>query len=227
MIRLDYADPQSIVDAVDYVLEQTGGTLDALFNNGAYSHPGAFEDLSTDHVRTLLESNFLGWYDLTRRLLPAMRRQGHGRIVQCSSVLGFIAVRFSGAYAASKFAVEGWTDALRLELRDTPISVSLIQPGPIRSRMLDNARNKFLDTIDVRNSHFRRDYGRELSRMKSGSRSSYFKLGPEAVMKPLLHALEAERPRARYRVTVPTRMVALLKRLLPTAMLDRVLLRQR
>jgi NAD(P)-dependent dehydrogenase (short-subunit alcohol dehydrogenase family) len=227
VVRLDYAAPETIAAAVVHVLEETGGKLDALFNNGAYAHPGAVEDLSTDHIRNLFESNFFGWYDLTRRLLPTMRKQGHGRIINCSSVLGFIAVRFSSAYASSKYALEGWSDSLRLELRDTGIHVSLIQPGPIHSNMLNNARDRFLNTVDVRNSPFRRDYGREISRMKSGSKSSYFKLGPEAVMDKLIHALESPRPRSRYRITVPTHVGAMLKRLLPTRVMDRVLLRQR
>lgn len=226
-VRLDYGDPESIRTAVAYTLERTGGRLDALFNNGAHSHPGAVEDLSTEHLRVVMESNFFGWYELTRQILPTMRTQGHGRIIQCSSVLGFIAIRFTSAYSASKYAVEGWSDSLRLELRDTGIHVSIIQPGPIRSRMLENSRNRFIETIDVRNSHFRRDYGREMSRFKSGAKSSYFKLGPEAMMKPLLHALESDHPKARYRVTIPTRVGAVLKRLLPNALLDRVLITQR
>jgi NAD(P)-dependent dehydrogenase (short-subunit alcohol dehydrogenase family) len=226
-VRLDYADEESIGAAVDYVVAATGGRLDALFNNGAYAHPGAVEDLSTNHLRALLETNFIGWYDLTRRILPAMRRQGSGRIVNCSSVLGFVAVRFTSAYSASKFAVEGWSDALRLELRGTGITVSLLQPGPIRSRMLENARTRFMNTIDVRNSPFRTDYGRELSRLSGSSKRSAFKLGPEAMLAPLIHALESPAPRARYRVTIPTLVGAWLKRLLPTGMMDRVLLRQR
>ncbi len=226
-VQLDYADEDSIAAAVEHVLAETGGRLDALFNNGAYAHPGAVEDLSTGHLRALLETNFIGWYDLTRRVLPVMRKQGHGRIVNCSSVLGFVAVRFTAAYSASKFAVEGWSDALRLELRGTGIHVSLLQPGPIRSRMLENARARFMDTIDVRNSPFRSDYGRELSRLSGSSKRSAFKLGPEAMIAPLIHAIESPAPRARYRVTVPTQVGAWLKRLLPTGMMDRVLLRQR
>lgn len=226
-VQLDYANEDSIAAAVEHVLAETGGRLDALFNNGAYAHPGAVEDLSTGHLRALLETNFIGWYDLTRRVLPVMRKQGHGRIVNCSSVLGFVAVRFTAAYSASKFAVEGWSDALRLELRGTGIHVSLLQPGPIRSRMLENARARFMDTIDVRNSPFRSDYGRELSRLSGSSKRSAFKLGPEAMIAPLIHAIESPAPRARYRVTIPTLVGAWLKRLLPTGMMDRVLLRQR
>ena len=226
-VRMDYADPASIKSAFDEVMRRTGGTLDALFNNGAYSHPGAIEDLTVDHLRELFETNVFGWFDLTKRVLPVMRKQGSGRIINCSSVLGFVAVRFTGAYAASKHAVEGWSDALRLELKGTGIDVSIIQPGPIHSRMIEHARVRFMETIDVRNSPFRGDYGRELSRLASGARSSNFTLGPEAVFDKLVLALESPHPRARYRITIPTRVGAWLKRVLPTRIMDRVLLGQR
>lgn len=226
-VRLDYADPATIAAAVTHVLTATGGTLDALFNNGAYSHPGAVEDVSPDHLRAVLETNVVGWYDLTRRVLPAMRKQGHGRIVNCSSVLGFVAVRFTGTYSASKYAVEGWSDALRLELRGTGIHVSIIQPGPIESRMVENARTRFLETIDIRNSPFTQEYRREISRLSGTGRRSAFRLGPEALVAPLIHALESPSPRARYRVTVPSQVGAWLKRILPTRALDHILVRQR
>ncbi|MHA1157142.1 MAG: SDR family oxidoreductase [Alphaproteobacteria bacterium] len=227
VVHLDYSDPATIEAAVTQVLAATGGRLDALFNNGAFGHPGAVEDLPTAHIRTLFEVNFFGWYELTRQLLPVMREQGHGRIVQCSSVLGFVAIRFASAYVASKHAVEGWSDALRLELSDTGIHVSIIQPGPIHSRMLENARIRFIETVDMRHSVFRADYGRELARLKQSGKPSRYKLGPEAVMMKLVHALESERPRARYRVTVPTYAGAVAKRLLTTRALDRMLLGRR
>jgi NAD(P)-dependent dehydrogenase (short-subunit alcohol dehydrogenase family) len=226
-VRLDYAEPESIRTAVDDVLAATGGTLDGLFNNGAYSHPGAVEDVSADHLRAVLETNVVGWYDLIRRVLPVMRRQGHGRIVNCSSVLGFVAVRFTGAYSASKFAVEALSDTLRLELAGTGIYVSLLQPGPIHSRMLENSRMRFLETVDIRNSPFLEDYRREISRLNGGPESFTFKQGPNAIVAPLVHALESPNPRARYRVTIPSRLGAWLKRLLPTKVMDRVLIRQR
>lgn len=226
-VRIDLADDESIASGVDWVLERTGGTLDALFNNGAFSTPGAFEDVATEHVRKMFDTNFFGWYELTRRVLPAMRKQGHGRIINCSSVLGFMSVRFMGAYAASKHAVEGWNDSLRLELEGTGIHPIILQPGPIKSRMLDNARAHFLETVDVRNSSFRSEYGRELSKYASGNRTSSFKKGPEAVVNSLIKALEDPRPRARYRVTIPTQVGAWLKRLLPTRWLDKILMMQR
>ena len=131
-LPLDLCDPASIADAVEQVLEQTGGRLYALFNNGAYSQPGAVEDLETRVLRTQFETNLFGWHDLTRRLIPVMRRQGEGRIIQNSSVLGFVSLRYRGAYNASKYALEGLSDTLRLELDGSGIHVSLIEPGPIK-----------------------------------------------------------------------------------------------
>ncbi len=226
-LRLDLSDSASIAEAVDEVLKRTGGRLDALFNNGAYSQPGAFEDVPTENVRQLFETNFFGWYELTRRVLPVMRKQGHGRIVNCSSVLGFVSLRFMGAYAATKHAVEGWTDTLRLELQGSGVEAIILQPGPIHTRMLDNARGHFIGIVDARNSVFRNDYRSELSRYASGNRANPFKRGPEAVADKLFHALEDARPRARYRVTIPTLVGSWLKRLLPTRVMDRLLLHQR
>ncbi len=226
-LHLDLSDNASIAAAVDEVLRRTGGKLDALFNNGAYSQPGAFEDVPTENVRKLFETNFFGWYELTRLVMPVMRKQGHGRIVNCSSVLGFVSARFMGAYSATKHAVEGWTDTLRLELHGTGIEAIILQPGPIHTRMLDNARGHFIETVDVHNSLYRGDYSRELKKYATGHRTNWFKLGPEAVAKKLFHALEDPHPRPRYRVTIPTLVGAWLKRLLPTRIMDKVLLQQR
>ena len=130
-LRLDYCKPDTIAETADTVLSETDGRLFALFNNGAYGQLGAVEDVPTSALRAQFEANLFGWHDLTCRLIPAMRKQGAGRIVQCSSVLGLVAMKHRGAYVASKFALEGLSDALRLELRGTGIHVSVIQPGPI------------------------------------------------------------------------------------------------
>lgn len=225
--RLDYEDESSIAAAVAAILERTGGRIDALFNNGAYAIPGALEDIPTGAMRELFEANFIGWHDLTRRVLPAMRKAGRGRIVQCSSILGFIAMPYRGAYNASKFALEGYSDTLRLELAGTGIHVSLIEPGPIATRFTENAMANFHRVIGeagMEASPYRRVYERRLKRM-AGGEPSPFKLPPEAVVKELIHALEAPRPRARYRVTTPTKVMALARRLLSTRALDRMLAR--
>jgi NAD(P)-dependent dehydrogenase (short-subunit alcohol dehydrogenase family) len=219
-LRLDYSDAASIAAAVAAVLDKTSGQLHALFNNGAYAHPSAIEDLATADLRALFEANFIGWHDLTRRVIPVMRAQGSGRIVNCSSVVGFIAGPFNGAYAASKFAVEGWSDALRLELAGTAISVSLIEPGPIATRFREHAREHFLATVDPAASPFREDYRREAGRLTDDYPGSLFELGPGAVTSALLRALTSRRPRPRYRVTLPAHAGALGKRLLPTRLLD-------
>ena len=218
-LYLDYREPDSIAALAKAVLERTGGRLDALFNNGAYAQPGAVEDLSSKVLREQFEVNFFGWHDLKRQLIPAMRRQGSGRIGMCSSVLGLWALKYRGAYNASKFAVEALSDTLRLELRGSGIFVATIEPGPIRSRFREHAHDAFVRNIDRENSAHRKAYEDQLARLE-GERSSRFKLGPEAVFSALHHALESKKPRPHYHVTHATRLVALALRILPRRALD-------
>ena len=224
--QLDYTDASSIATAVDHVLEQTGGTLDALYNNGAHATPGAVEDLPTDALREIFESNFFGWHELTRKIIPVMRAQGHGRIIQCSSVLGLVTMPWRGAYNSTKFALEGLTDTLRIELRDTPIHVTMIEPGPITSNIRANSIPHFERWIDWKSSARKAQYESALlDRLYTARGPDRFELPPQAVVDRLIHALEADRPRPRYYVTTPTRISGILKRILPTRALDWVLSR--
>ena len=213
-IYLDYAEPDSIAAAADKITELTGGKLYGLFNNGAYGQQGAVEDLPVDALRIQLESNVIGWHDLTRRLLPLMRANGSGRIVQNSSVLGLIALKWRGAYNASKFALEGLSSTLRMELKGTGIHVSLIEPGPIISSFNENAQIHFKKHIDVEKSHYREKYEAVFKRFEKGHNTPVT-LGPEAVLAKLLHALESPKPKAHYYVTLATHGFAILKRILP------------
>ena len=221
-LALDLADSASIEQAVERVLEATGGRLDALFNNAGYGQPGAVEDVSREALRAQFETNLFGAHELTARVLPAMRRQGSGRVVNHSSVLGLVALPYRGAYNASKFALEGLTDTLRLELHGTGIQVSLIDTGPVRSRFRENALAMFQRHIDVEASAHREVYRAVLARLEA-SGDAPFTLGPEAVARALVHVLESRRARPRYYVTAPSRVFALLRRLLPTWALDALL----
>jgi len=224
--QLDLERSESVQQAMDWVEAETGGEIFALFNNGAYGQPGAIEDLSRDLLRRQLEINLLGWHELTCRVLPLMRQQGFGRIIQNSSVLGLITMRFRGAYNTSKFALEGYSDTLRQELADTDIHVSLIEPGPVRSKFRENAFKAFRDNINIESSHFCDTYKRVLKRLsKQDSGDDPFTLGPEAVLDKVIHALESKRPRARYYVTFPTHLFGILRRILSTRALDWILLR--
>ncbi len=222
---LDLDDAASIRTALDEALRRTGGTLDALYNNGAYGLPGAAEDLPTDALRAIFETNFFGWHELTRQVLPVMRAQGHGRVVMCSSVLGLVTMRWRAAYVATKFALEGYTDTLRLELSDTPIRVILIEPGPITSRIRENSVPHFERWIDWQNSPHRARYERSLLKRLYAQKTKPdpFELPPAAVTKKLIHALESPRPRPRYYVTTPTWIAGLARRFLSTRMQDRIL----
>lgn len=222
-LQLDLDDSASIQRALDEVLARTGGTLDALFNNAGYGQPGAVEDLSRAVLRAQFETNLFGMLELTNRVIPVMRRQGHGRIVQNSSILGFIVLAYRGAYNASKFAIEGITDTLRLELRGTGIHVSLIEPGPIKSRFRANAFAAYRHHIDAQASAHRACYAAMEARLQKVGPAAPFTLGPEAVLEKLIRALESPRPRARYPVTKPAYFFAYAKRLLPGVWLERIL----
>ncbi|MCK5640648.1 MAG: SDR family oxidoreductase [Gammaproteobacteria bacterium] len=224
-LQLDLSDSTSISAAVDEILLRTGGTLDALFNNGAYGQPGAVEDLHREVLREQFETNLFGTHELTCQILPIMRKQGHGRIIQNSSLLGFVNLPFRGAYNASKHALEGLTDTLRLELADTNIHIMLIEPGPIKSQFRANAFAMFKKNILFETSAFNTTYEGMIKRLNKKGPAAPFTLPADAVVKKLIHALESPRPKIRYAVTFPTYLFATLKRLLPSRYLDWVLLR--
>lgn len=221
--HLDVTDNDSIEQTLAAIFEQTNHKLDFLFNNGAYGQPGAIEDLPTTALREQFETNLFGWHELTTRIIPVMRAQGHGRIIQCSSVLGFVSLKYRGAYNASKYALEGLTDTMRLELKEANIQVSLIQPGPIDTKFRSNALTAFNKHIDIESSAYKDDYLVQIERLSLKNPSGAMTLPASAVTKALIHALEAKRAKVRYRVTTPTKMFALLKRLLPSRWLDKLL----
>ena len=224
-LLMDYARPETISALIATVRERTGDRVDALFNNGAYGQPGAVEDLSTDVLREQFETNFFGWHELTRQVIPLMRRQGRGRIVNVSSILGLIPYRFRGAYTASKFALEGLTITLRMELQDSGIHVSLIEPGAIATRFTTNALAKIEEHIDLEHSAHAAEYRRQLARLNSTGPVNRHKLGPEAVYDVLKSALNAKNPRPHYVVTMPAKQGVLLKRLLPANLFYRLMRR--
>jgi NAD(P)-dependent dehydrogenase (short-subunit alcohol dehydrogenase family) len=239
VVHLDYAQPKSIEACAGAVLDATGGKLFALFNNGAYGQPGAVEDLEVDVLKRQFETNVFGWHDLTRRLIPTMRDNGAGRIVQCSSVLGLVALKWRGAYNASKFAIEALSDTMRLELEDSGVKVSVIEPGPIRSRFQEHGLAHFRANVDIESSVHRADYARIVARTEaliSGTRWGYerpgrkpsrsllprYRLGPDAVLAKLVHAVESPNPKPRYHVTSATHAMAIARRILPARALHRL-----
>lgn len=222
-LQLDLDKPESIQTAVAEILKRTNGTLDALFNNGAYGQAGAVEDLSRDVLRQQFETNVFGWQELTNLILPVMLKQGHGRIIQNSSVLGFVALKFRGAYTASKYATEGLTDTLRQELIGTNIYISLIEPGPIESQFRANSFAAYKKNINKKSSRFKSEYEKTEERLSKEGPAVPFTLPPEAVLKKVIHALESKKPKPRYYVTFPTYLFGYLKRLLSTRIMDKLL----
>jgi NAD(P)-dependent dehydrogenase (short-subunit alcohol dehydrogenase family) len=222
-VQLDLADSTSIRHAVEQAFELTGGKIDALFNNGAFGQPGAVEDLSRDVLRHQFETNLFGTHELTNLLIPSMRKQGHGRIIYNSSVLGLVAMKYRGAYNASKYALEGLADTLRLELHGTNIHISLIEPGPILSNFRKNAFALYKQNIDPTHSFHKKAYDAIEQRLQKEGPAVAFTLPATAVAEKVILALESDRPKIRYYVTFPTYLFAFLKRILPMSWLDRLL----
>lgn len=220
--KLDLCDSQSIAEALAWVLMQTDAKIDVLFNNAAFGQPGAVEDLRRSVLKEQFETNVFGTQELTNLVLPFMRKNGFGRVVYNSSFLGFVAMSYRGAYNASKYAIEGLCDTMRLELRGSGIDVVLIEPGPIRSNFRKNALLKFQENIDIANSAHKETYEKTLARLQKEG-DAPFTLGSDAVYKVLVKAITCKNPKARYSVTFPTKLFAVLKRILPTRVLDKIL----
>lgn len=222
--KLDLNDNKSIHEGLNSVLAKSSGNLDILFNNGAYGQPGAVEDLSDEILKQQFQTNFFGTHELTRHVLRVFKEKNSGRIIYNSSVLGFCAMAYRGAYNSSKFALEGLADTLRQELITSDIKVILIEPGPIKSKFRKNSLEKFNQNIDIENSSNRDFYKQTLKRLQNTEDSS-FTLGPDAVYKVLISAINDKNPKARYKVTSPTYWLWYAKKILPTDLLDKILLK--
>jgi NAD(P)-dependent dehydrogenase (short-subunit alcohol dehydrogenase family) len=222
-VQLDLADSDSIQQAVRHAIELTDGKIDALFNNGAFGQPGAVEDLTRDVLRYQFETNLFGTHELTNLIIPLLRKQGHGRIIYNSSILGLVAMTYRGAYNASKFALEGLADTLRLELYGTNIHISIIEPGPILTNFRQNAFALYKKNIDPAHSFHKETYKIMEARLQKEGAAAIFTLPAKAVAEKVVHALETKQPEIRYYVTFPTYLLAFLKRILPVPWLDTLL----
>ncbi len=220
-LQLDLASSESINKACATIFEKSN-TLYGLIHNGAYGQVGALEDVSRQALEAQFQTNVFGWHELTNLVLPKMKQHNEGRIIYLSSILGFVAMPFRGPYNASKFAIEGLVNTLRLELTNTAVQCSLIQPGPIESEFRVNAYKAFKKHIDMENSDYQISYQKMLVRLQS-KKLADFTLGPEAVLKCCLHALHAKQAKIHYRVTFPTKLFAVLIRLLPAWLMDKAL----
>ncbi|HAT6979286.1 TPA: SDR family NAD(P)-dependent oxidoreductase [Legionella pneumophila] len=223
-LLLDVSNPISIQSALAQLLIMTSGHLDVLINNAGYGQVGALEDISRDILRQQFETNVFGLQDLTNLVIPVMREQGQGRIINISSILGVVSMPFRGAYNASKYALEGLSDTLRLELSGSGIKVITIEPGPINSRFRDNAVDFSLQQIPIEKSYFKNQYKTMLSNFKQKKADSLFTRETDAVIKKLVHAVESRKPKLKYPVTFPAYFLIGLKRILTTRLLDKFIL---
>jgi len=222
---LDVTKPETIRQTLESILEKTEGKLYAVFNNAGYGQPGAVEDIPTDVLKEQFETNLFGLHEVTRQVIPLMRAQGYGRIIQHSSVLGLISLRFRGAYNASKYAIEGLCDTLRLELDRDDIHVVTINTGPVHSDFRKNATKKFYEHIHGKPTIFEKEYNQELIPHEKKKTKDPFTRDSDVVIENILKALESRKPKPRYYNTSATYLLGALKRILPTSILDKLLLK--
>ncbi len=227
-VAMDMADPSSIESGVAAALSLCGGSMGALVNNAGFGQSGALEDLKREHIRYQFEVNVFGLQDLTNRLIPIFRKQGFGRIVHISSVVGRISIPFLGCYSASKFAVEALADAQRVELAGSGIGIILVEPGPIITEFRRTAARRASETLDFENSQNASFYQEELQRRaESQKQPNWINKTPNDVARKIVHALESPRPRRRYAITIPAYAGEWLRRFAHPAWLDWLFLRKK
>ncbi len=226
-VHLELADAGSVAKCVEETLQLTGGKLGGLVNNAGFAQTGAVEDLSREVLRQQFEVNLLGMQDLTNRLIPMFRKQGWGRIVNISSVLGRVSLPFMGSYCATKFAMEALSNAMRVELHGSGIGVMIIVPGAIISEFRHNAAARAQESLDLERGRHGKYYEKEIQRrIRQQKKPDAFTKPPEAVAKKIVHALESTSPKRRYCVTIPAYLGAFASRFLPDWMFDRALARK-
>ncbi len=222
-LKLDVTKKEDISKAFEYILEEDK-KLDAVFNNAGFGQPGAIEDVSTEVLKEQFETNFFGLHELTIQAMRIFRKQGFGKIIQHSSVLGIISLKFRGAYNASKYAIEGLADTLRLETLNSNIFICTINTGPVTSKFRENALRKFNENIDIENSFFKQTYKKELKvRLESKEDNTPFNLSATSVANVVVKIMQSKKPKPRYYVTKATYILGFLKRVLSTTLLDKLL----
>ncbi|MCP4969661.1 MAG: SDR family NAD(P)-dependent oxidoreductase [Arcobacter sp.] len=220
---LDVTNPSHIKDALEQIVKNDS-KIDAVFNNAGFGQPGALEDIQTKFLKEQFETNVFGLHELTRQVLPYMREQGYGKIIQHSSVLGLISLKFRGAYNASKYAIEGLADTLRLELDNTKISICTINTGPVTSKFRENAIKKFQENVDQENSSYKKEYDTQLNaRLESDKDTTPFNLPATSVANIIQKIMNTDNPKPRYYVTKATYILGFFKRILSTGLLDKIL----
>lgn len=222
-LKIDVRNKEEISQALEYILKNDA-KLDAVFNNAGFGQPGALEDVSVDVLKEQFETNVFGLHEVTVQSMKIFRKQGYGKIIQHSSVLGIISLKFRGAYNASKYAIEGLADTLRLELNGTKIFVSTINTGPVTSNFRNNAVKKFQKNIDQENSAFKKEYETQLNaRLNNDKDTTPFNLPATSVANVILEIMNTDNPKPRYYVTKATYILGFLKRILSTSLLDGIL----
>jgi NAD(P)-dependent dehydrogenase (short-subunit alcohol dehydrogenase family) len=222
LLPLDVTDEDSMASAVEEV-EREEGVVGALVNNAGYSQSGAVEAVPMEKVRAQFETNVFGLVRMCQLVLPRMRKQGYGRIVNVSSMGGKLTFPGAGYYHASKHAVEAISDALRFEVEGFGVKVSVIEPGLIRTGFANAAVGSMDGQEEGPYAGFDEAVARATTENYEQGPISRLAGEPEAVAEAIEHALSARSPRSRYAVTPSAHLFLGLRRLLPDGVWDATL----
>lgn len=221
--KLDVTKKEDISNILELIL-QNDKKLDAVFNNAGFGQPGAVEDISVEALKEQFETNFFGLHEVTIQVMKIFRKQNYGKLIQHSSVLGIIALKFRGAYNASKYAIEGLNDTLRQEVLNSNITISTINTGPVTSKFRENALKKFNKNIKIEGSFWEETYKKELkARLETSEDKAPFNLPASSVAQVVLKIMNSKKPKPRYYVTKATYILGFFKRILSTSLMDRLL----
>lgn len=217
MLPLDITRQESVQQCVDHVID-AAGRVDVLINNVGYDLYGAVEDTTFEELMAQMDTNFLGAVRLTQSVLPHLRQQGGGKIINMSSLGGLVSLPFNSAYSASKFALEGYSESLRYELLPFNIFVSLIEPGQVRTDTLDTS----IRSTQRSSIH----YPTANAAVRARAAGQVAGLTPAHVARQVSQVVATPQPRLRYRVGNQTHLVFWLKTLLPSRVFESFILRQ-
>lgn len=217
LVRLDVRDADSVHSCVQNVLDKAG-RIDAVINNAGYTLVGALEETGIEEAKQLFDTNFFGVLRMNQSVLPILRTQRYGRIVNIGSAVGFLPAPYQGIYAASKHAIEGYSESLDHEVRQFGVRVSVVEPGFTRTSIDKNAQiaSRLLTPYTRDREHV----------MKAIHENNAAGRDPEDVASVVLEALTSRSPRLVYLVGGDVRLVSRLRKFAPSALFDRGLRKQ-
>ena len=216
-LLMDLLNPDSVSNAVQTVIDNEG-RIDVLINNAGMHTGGSIETLPLEYVKMQMDTNFMGLVQLTRKVLPFMRKQGGGTIINFGSIGGLMGLPFQGYYSASKFAIEGFSEALRMEVKQFKINVVVINPGDFHT---NNSLNRRDFIVKSESDPYQPQFEKTLSIIENDEEKGW---NPEILAKKMVKIVECRNPKQRYIIaSLEQKLAVVLKQILPGKIFGKIL----